>query len=84
MRLADDLNARLFGTLDEGVLRFDCPCGDGHKIRVKVRRGSHGDGYWQVTEGNSLADLTLSPSIGAPKTGGGECAHFHVKNGGIA
>ena len=62
MRLAD-LNPKLEGVLDEGILRFDCPLGHAHKIRVPV--GRYGKEFGWAALGNFPDSLTLSPSIHA-------------------
>lgn len=83
MRLAD-LKPKLLGTLEAGVVVFDCPSGAKHRLRIHVRRGPAGDGprldaepaatvrYWQAT-GEFPESLTLSPSVNEqhvdPETG---------------
>jgi hypothetical protein len=62
VRLAD-LNPKLVGSNDEGILRFDCPLGHAHKIRVPV--GRYGDATGWNASGAFPETLTLTPSIHA-------------------
>lgn len=55
-----DLNPKLEGTLFNGVLRFDCPLGHGHKFRVPLG----GTSRWQA-QGHYPDLLTITPSIDA-------------------
>lgn len=61
-----DLNPKLEGTLDEGFLRFNCPLGHDHKIRVPV--GRYGDRRGWEASGEYPTTVTLTPSIHAITT----------------
>lgn len=58
-----DLNAKLEGTLADGVLHFDCPLSHPHKIRVPVNATGE-EKHWKAT-GVFPDTLTLTPSIHA-------------------
>jgi hypothetical protein len=62
MRLRD-LNPKLSGTLGSGILRFDCPLGHPHKIRVPVSRSGERPA-WKAS-GAFPDTVTLTPSINA-------------------
>jgi hypothetical protein len=57
------LNPKLEGTLDAGLIRFDCPLGHGHKLRVPL--GTQGTQQGWEASGTFSDSLTLSPSIHA-------------------
>ena len=69
-----DLNPKLEGTLQNGVLRFDCPLHD-HKLRVPL-----GSGQWQYVEGSFPDTLSVSPSVDAshPLPSGKIACTFHM------
>lgn len=76
MRLAD-LEPKLEGTLDNGVLRFDCPLpGHTHAIRVPL-----GTSHWKAT-GEFPDTLSITPSINndSPEH---PCWHGHITEGEI-
>lgn len=81
MRLAD-LNPKLEGSLERGVITFDCPLGHAHKIRVPIHAAPFGevDGvrYWQAS-GAFPDALTLHPSV----ENGPSCWHGNITNGAI-
>jgi hypothetical protein len=58
-----DLNPKFSGTNEEGWLRFDCPLGHAHKIRVPVGRYGTARG-WEAT-GVFPHSISLTPSIHA-------------------
>ena len=83
MRLRD-LNPKLVGTLQRGVLIFDCPCPTNHgRLRVPVHDVTAGevDGtqHWHAT-GEFPDTLSLQPSIDASGAG---CWHGFVTNGEV-
>jgi hypothetical protein len=63
------------------VLVFDCPCGQGHRLRVPATRYAEkkklGKTVWLIT-GDSAANYTLKPSIDAP------CWHGCITNGEVS
>lgn len=73
-RLAD-LNPKLTGTLDDGILVFDCPL-PGHTHRHNVALGP---GEWTAT-GGFPDTLTLWPSIDASAVG---CWHGWITDGDV-
>lgn len=76
-----DLNPRLKGSVEEGVLVFDCPSGKPHSIRVYIHSKPYGEKiapmatcgcgkshrYWQA-QGEFPDSLTLTPSINEQHT----------------
>lgn len=89
MRLAD-LDPKLEGTLESGVLRFDCPLGHGHKFRVHL--GPNGGAVYPrewAASGEFPDTLTLHPSIDASQdftgTGAAPCGwHGLITNGDVS
>lgn len=92
MRLTD-LEPKLVGTVERGVLTFFCPYpGHGHKLRVPLTGGPAGeiDGvrHWHA-EGTFPDTLTLTPSIDADgpsrrrKLNPGPCWHGFVTDGEV-
>lgn len=73
-----DLHPELSGTLDNGHLYFDCPCGSGHTIGVRVAR-TQATGIWAAS-GDSIATLTVHPSIQVMR---GCMWHGFIRNGEV-
>jgi hypothetical protein len=73
MRLRD-LRPDLEGSLQSGILNFDCPLGHSHKIRIPL-----GEGGWQAV-GEFPESLTVTPSINCDQSP--SCGwHGTVSNG---
>jgi len=64
--------------LTEGILVFDCPCGQcGGKIRVQVGSGigeRDGKPVWQIS--GNFPEITLTPSVRADP-----CWHGNIEKG---
>jgi hypothetical protein len=74
---------------------FECPCGDGHVNLIAfeptiggatpARSGlSRKGGTWRRESGETVDDLTLSPSIAVrSRPDGSECWHGFIRNGEV-
>lgn len=60
MRLSE-LNPKLDGPLDSGILSFDCPLGHPHRLIIPV--GAYGTRTGWAATGEFPDTLTLTPSI---------------------
>lgn len=82
---------RLINILECRLSANNClivPCQGEHKCCGVIRipftptidgtQEAKADRYWKRESGETLDDITLSPSIDA-----GECGHFYIRNGGI-
>lgn len=56
-------------------LVFDCPCGKGHKQRIRVRQNYNGDMVWHIK--GRLPRITMAPSVDS------DCVHFSILDGQV-
>ncbi len=88
MKLSE-LNPKLEGTVEKGVVVFDCPKGK-HRLGIPIHSQGYVDGirHWQAS-GTFPDTLTLTPSINEthndPNTGEVvfQCWHGFITNGEV-